>query len=1231
MEIFLDRSHTGSLLLGSYKTHNIIENKKKLNVGEPTNADFTRTLSGVASSLYLVNPGAPSDRERLILAASAPDSFVSNYRDVVITSEAPSWCPFNDNSLHDHIFKRLRRAGLYDGSKFICNPVKTAGEICGFRYSGGSSPQNLIFPIGANDINWLVMLRNSMRFGTVAASASDASERVPDIKESGFSKNIAKQALRRLRIWRALNWVAETSRAAGMMRYEPFSVGCALYKHEVSRMQLKERYERNVLYTGDHFCKESVLLSDIARGGKDSDFWTILEAVVKYKKKWATQIENDKIDTASLFGARPMAWEDRIKETNYKNDKGIIREIEQSVEAAIQDYEEIGEGRRLHLLHFVQSCLTNEQTEAIYKGVGGTTIHPAYLTNLADAVLANTSKSAVWVLMQNLLKQINFTILHTIGYEAQRILIFKIYMPALIALFLSHSGIGDVFLNGVFNLEVMKQRVANTSIRDMLARDTVADNSSSFREECLTKNAPSRHYSQYDIATLYGQLSDCNSIPLAINIGVPLHKSVMNMGTVSNVVKYTINTGLAKIRIAEENRKARRLLHRRKVQEKLANERAAAGHVVEEEEEEEEVEEEEEKEVEEEEEEEEEENDRQDKNEEDEEVEKQENGDTVQPPPTKKKKTTNYITPIPLMGGRLRENIGGFSLATIQNEDRQVNVESIQKLLTARHSNLRKKDNNNSFNDNCTYSDNEMADVSLKYIMNLMDNVFKMRNGSILNSIHTNRRTENGVYAPKTICQCGDEQQHTPDCIEKIRENDAACSESKKLNCLVDSSDPEAIRYRFRELIMDPPSLAGVEDALVVERVLQNEQMLTSLIKNPIFKAILEAPKGDLGRYVVILNIIKFINVALICLIDGDLPMLAETRIKKALKKQKVKNSRKIFNPDLSAAEAAVSGAQAEGHQYMDAGHCPEPGIKQRLLPDCIKKLKSIAMEKGRGGRSAQKRQNCDHTFCRLLKTLFFSIDPNVAAETFIDSASIATLFKLDNVCRDRKTYKTVSWFRDLISPVKLGTKSWVTTGEYTPVSPTENIAAPVDFYALMKRTLIDEGVITPPEKKRGEQNSSTIRTADQLLDEIRDASCEGYRSWLFDATTVLPVEQARQEAEQTEEAEVAATDSLTTIDEQNHNDIQEQIVNTNDQDGSSVLRTEQQPPSPIDTNTGDDHVRERHLDQLTFFFKNYEANEQQPSSSTIDQDEQQNTRNVELQRNADSAELSLYTLLQGL
>ena len=316
MDLFLSQAHAGSDLLGSYKTVTTsvsCQRRKKLGVGEPTKADFLRTVSGVASSLYLVNPGAPSDRERLIVAASLPDSFVFNYRDAIISAEAPAWCLFNDPALHEHVFKRLERAGLANRSKFVANPVRAAGELCGFKYSGGSTPQNLIFPVGAAQINWLVAVRDAIRLSTVAASARDATKQMPDLMAG---RN--KQALRRLRIWRAINWISEACRTTGMIRYEPFSVGCALYEHEVSKMQLKGRYERSMLYLGDHYCKESVLLSDIARGGLTLDFWTVAEAVIDYKRNHAGALENDR--TRNNKDAAAEDWMDILAKSRAVNE-----------------------------------------------------------------------------------------------------------------------------------------------------------------------------------------------------------------------------------------------------------------------------------------------------------------------------------------------------------------------------------------------------------------------------------------------------------------------------------------------------------------------------------------------------------------------------------------------------------------------------------------------------------------------------------------------------------------------------------------------------------------------------------------------------------------------------------------------------------------------------------------------------------------------------------------------
>ena len=1078
MDLFLSQAHTGSTLLGSYKTQQTnvsCQRRRKLGVGEPTKADFSRTISGVASSLYLVNPGAPSNRERMVRAASLPDSFVFNYRDIdtVMSSEAPAWCPFNDPAFHEHIFKRLERAGLANRSKFVTNPIKAAGELCGFRYTGGSTPQNLIFPVGSTEINWLVALRNATRLGTVAASASDAEERMSDLK-AGTPPKLVKQALKRLRIWRAINWIAESTRSSGMIRYEPFSVGCALYENEVRKMQLKGKYERSMLYLGDHYSKESVLLGDIAQGGLASDFWTVVEAVLEYKKNHAAALENDRL--AEINDNKNITvedWTNTLASSRLMNEHGDSHKVQKTLEAAIEDFGRVGETRRSHLIEFIKTCLTPEQRESLYKGVGNKISYQASLINLADSILANSAKSGVWIMLHSLLKQITFNILHLVGYEAHRQLIFKIFLPAMIALFLAQDGIGDSFVHGVLNLEVLKERVANASIQNMLSRDTTSSLSGS-----------ARNYAEYDIATLYGKLSDCASIPLAINVGIPLHKAVMNMNTVDLVVKHIINTGLAKQRTAADNRIARRLQHRRKIQEQAGRE--------------------------------------QQRQEEIEELIEEASESEEEEGRSIRTKSPPSNAPIPLTKGKYRENIAGFAIETIQNKDRQINVESIQKLLTARYTKNRNRRSYEGDDSGTTvYTDNEMTEVFIKYIMNFFDKVFHFKQGTILNSIHSNRRTENGVYTPSNInCDCP--ENHNENCVLKIRNRDATCAESKNPVSFVDLGDLKQVASRLQELIMDPPSLSAVDDAMAIERVLQNEQMLTVLLTNPIFNAVLGAEKGDLGRYVVLCNIVKFMNVLIACLVDGDLPLLAETRsgVKTALEKGKIRNTRK--RPFSSST--IVDDAQASSFQYIDAGHCPGPGLKEMLLPECMSKLKSIAMEKGRGGRSAQKRQNCDHSFCRLLKFLFFSIEPSKSVDTFTDPASRATLFLLDDICRDRKKYKSVEWEKYVIKPIKLGTKDWVKPGEYTPASASIlDDASPVDFYRKLKSSMLLENVIPIPPPVDG--YISSVRKPDDLLTEAKNTSCEGFRPLLFNYTTVLTTEPSTSNEDEKSNIELKETE----------------------------------------------------------------------------------------------------------
>ncbi len=74
------------------------------------------------SPFFLVSPGAPSDRKKIVYANSVYDK-VLNYKYAMVTSEVPTWSPFNFASLHRHIFDRLESVCLVDRMRFVCNLV----------------------------------------------------------------------------------------------------------------------------------------------------------------------------------------------------------------------------------------------------------------------------------------------------------------------------------------------------------------------------------------------------------------------------------------------------------------------------------------------------------------------------------------------------------------------------------------------------------------------------------------------------------------------------------------------------------------------------------------------------------------------------------------------------------------------------------------------------------------------------------------------------------------------------------------------------------------------------------------------------------------------------------------------------------------------------------------------------------------------------------------------------
>ena len=1057
MEVFLTNSYRGASLLSSYRNQPPLttRGKKKITgvedtTGVPTRADFTKSVQGVASPFFLVSPDAPSDRERLVYVNSIFDSIL-NYRDIVFSAESPVWCPFNSPPLHRHIMKeRLERAGLVNSSRFVCNPAEGAGEMTAFKYTS-TTPQHLVFPVGSDKINWLTVLRGSSRMGKAFARSSKLPNG-PVGKEDG---RLGALELKRFRIWRAFDWIGECCRRGGMMRYEPFSVGTALYDAEAERLNPKSVYERSILYLGDHFARETVLLSDVCQGGRyNSDLWAIADAVYRYGQKYE---RTKKKDSTHKKGSEED-WVTAFEDISDLNDNGPPHDSGR-LEDAILEYDAVGVEKRRRMLDFAHSVLSNTQRDSLYDAFSH--LNEGTAAAFVDACVVSPARSGVYLMMYSLLKIINFDILNIVGYEAHRILVFKLFVPALLGIFLSNGGLGDVFENGSFMLELLSKKAGKETIRSVLERSSMA----------ASETRRSKNYAKNDTATLYGELTESTAkLPLAINLAAHTRANERSRELLNTFNEGIIKVSIAKEMLSKKQRHARRVLkRRRKVDEEHeegCSSSSSNGSSKEEEEEEEE---------------------------EglfshsEEEEDGKTGGDGKKESLTKKKSNKKH-----LVAGRLKENKRllppGLCLSTITNDKRQINVEDIQKMLSARQT---KEKSLQQILDDCKNGkaakksiDDNAVRCYLLALMNIFDSVFGLEKGSLMNSIHTNASDV---------------------CLTKA-ENDSILAENNEAKVGVikpsaSASDSDA-KQRLAELIMDPPSLVGITDHTVVERTLQNEQMLRSLMSNPVFTSILNAEHGDVGRYVVLSNIVKFMSVALSCLIDGDMPLLEDTRknVKTALDRGKVKHVKKSGN-----AFGKSSNSRLDSYDYRDAGSYPSgiSDLREQLLPPCIKQLRSIAIISGRRGRVSMSKQTCEHAFCRMLKFLYYSLDPSAPGKDsrngnfFVDSASVATLYQ--TIEADKKDL-----YNNLVRRVMAGSESWLTDRDYTSIDREDDALSPVDFFSMLKMAIINEGIVMSPKPGSGDRRK-VPGTGYEIYEESMSIKCEAFRTTMLKKSELLP------------------------------------------------------------------------------------------------------------------------------
>lgn len=1044
MEYFLTNTQRSTALLSAYrnqntpapwdrtKTASTTPNKTELkklvaeSTGVPTKIDFTRTVQGVASPFFLVSPDAPSDRERLVCL----NEFILNYKDLVVTAEAPVWCPFNSPALHRHIIKeRLERSGLFASDRFVCNPVPGAGEMTAFKYTS-TTPQHLVFPVGSNKINWLTVLRGSSRMG----KALSRSKHLPNGPVGPEDGRLGALEMKRIRIWRAFDWIAECSKTAGMMRYEPFSVGMSLYDAEVVKLNPKSVHERSVIYLGDHFSRDTLVLSDMCcNGGKNSDLWLITDAVHRYAKRHTGE---DKQTTA--LASADIEWLDALERNMRENDEGSTVGYRHNLQDAIAEYDQVGQERRKRMLDFANSVLTAEQRDSIFAAFSHNNEGTA--AAFIDACVVAPCRSGVYLMLYSLLKLINFDVLNLIGYEAHRILVFKMFIPALLGVFLSNGGLGDVFENGMFNLRMLASKAGNETVGSILERSAVAAS-----EERRSKN-----YAANDTATLFGGLVESTSnLHLAANMALRVNSYDKSREMLNVFYEEIIKVNIAKEKLSERQRQARRALKRRKRKAEEEEEEA--------DDEEEEM-----------------------SNSDEGENEAAEEGDDIDDGGTAlASKTRKYLT-----GGRLLNDKRllppGLCLSTISNDKREVNVEDIQKLLSARQTKTTRTAA--QVLEDCKNYTASKKDVNehivrcfLLGMMNILDTVFNMKNGSMLNSICAN---SSGVYRDKA-----EEQAILAESNES--KVDAALSSPSITN--------KDANTRLAELIMDPPSLVGITDHTIIERTLQNEQTLRALMVNPVFTSIVEAENGDVGRYVVLSNIVKFMSITLSCLVDGDMPILMETRknVNTAIDRGKAKHVKKSGN-----IHGTCGGGQLDSYDYREAGYYPvgQTELRKQLLPPCIHQLKSIATQGKKAGRVYMSKQTCEHAFCKMLKFLYYSLDataPSRGHNFFIDKASRAILFRA--LEHDKKN----GVHKDLTEFAMRGSESWMADRDYTKTDKYADNMSAVDFFSDLKMAMIDEGIVASPKPSLS-SSRPTPETAYAIYQESMNIKCEAYRPKLY-------------------------------------------------------------------------------------------------------------------------------------
>jgi len=1018
MEKFLSDSIQGVDVLSSFKIKTEKRGKKLAVL-----RDYTKTIPGVSSELFLVRGGGPSSRERMVLSKDVLD-VLRDYTNSVSTVAPLSWQVFNDPTLHTYLVDKLKECDLLKKKYFSNDPLPGIGELVSFKYRGGV-PQNIIFPIGSSTVNWLCCIKSSRRMGDVLM------KRPTETRDANYSRNLRlvekqlarnknkknEEDMKRLRFWRYFYFIEDATERTGMMHHNPFAMSHISFDINMINTLPNIEHDFSLAFTGDCFSRESIILSDIVCGGRTSNYFHLLQAVLKYRFNNNTDPhyhhhhhhhdDNDENENWTDVRKQILAKSGyRLRSAD--NDVITIDDALERLKHVIKTSNDIHVDKKNVVMEFTSNVLHFSHREIL----NNITTSPLALKEQVEELLLIIASKQEWILLYSILQQIQFNILHFIGYQAHRILIFKMFVPVLIAVMFTNGSLSQTVAHAAVNLNLSKRQAGQFTMSKILDRSTIN----------LTGVA--RHFSRFDRSDPEGFVSSTMSVPLVTDIanvvGETLTEDMEKIKFFQNVGMTLVNSKilLSNRKKPPNKRKCKNSESGNKMKkQKLLNQQDSDTLTLNEER--------------------------------GEEINNNNNNDNNTADDYDPEEGCSHWSESERVKRQDKLKRQDKSIIQDENDDANNNNENLyiddnnnnnesathqdilsHLLLSSEQEGVNRYDGNkkkrkkmNKKDDN----DNTLSPVLIiKGIINLIEQCFGMKPETIFKSIHANTRHHLGEHnddGGRGRGRCNTNPSSSGDSNSGNWDNESP----------IDYSDRKDVNKRFLELIIDPPlSSFNAKQIISTEHCLHNEYLLNTLQSNPLFRAI-EGTNDPLERMIVLWNIGKYINMVIAGLITVDLASLIDQRkgARKALRRGTVMKQNE-FN-------------------YREAGNAPGE-MRDMIVPHCISKLTCIT------GKN-YKNQNCHHFFCRSLRVLFLTFDPDKATEIFIDKASQNTLLRLRDFCRKKGNASMLDWNENVFIPIANG-DGWVSK-DINEDKVEENVRRPKDFSWLLKKIVIEKKLLT--------------------------------------------------------------------------------------------------------------------------------------------------------------------------